>query len=1529
MTIFVSISDKCKQQAEEHAQLQTLLDIASNIESQQSVAILDKHQPWPILKKCSGRFRAYAVEQLYQGGAHRIVRFATFFIKATCPDFHKKIEDDRDFRERFVKESSLTEDELNRFVEEKLRAGVREPEPPTQTELSYLNQNFTEILANDTHVYETLDWVDQQKARWMEEFRRTLAGVLTGLYNTDRERRKLATRYPANVNEHGVLYRQFNAGLLLIAAVGFPDGAREEDLRKKYREVLEINEGIDEDNLRKFSIRAYPEYILCDENIWVTLQKSGRDANLSLSPEELKLLCEILKPDAQKPYPLFINGRPGSGKSTVLHYLFAEFLHHHLKTPEPLPHPPLYLTYSESLVERAKEAVLKILACDYRRIENPPDIDSQHAQATIKKAFQSFRGLLVSLLSPGQQERFAINKYVDYPEFRKRWMRSLAQSTNVPANLRQSPELCWHAIRTFIKGRCNVGGGGNDGTIQYFHPEQYEELPRKQKSIDEDSFRNIYEKVWKGWYQSRCAEEGLWDDQDLALAVLQEKNLATYPAIVCDEAQDFTANELAVIFRLSLFSARRMANYQFGKIPFAFAGDPLQTLNPTGFDWGGLSESFKENLLRELDPDGSHQLTVNFRELEFNYRSAEPIVKITNLIQLLRGILFDVRGLRPQQTWRCEHSRDPEFFRIEDAATRDALRKMRDLVFIVPSQDESELVYAKEDTQLRDIVFSGENLLRDVFNPMRSKGLEFGRVVVYKFGAYCLESWPELSGLLSDPKRVEGGVAERLKYEYFVNRMYVSLSRARSRLLIVDTSDAIERFWSFAKGYAADDLIRRYASAGWEPKHLGIIIEGNVDTLKADVVNDDADVGQQYFDAGLASRDPYLLERAAKRFEVARDEVKALTAEAWAYHYREAFAQAADSFERIPDVENAIKNFWLAGEYARLLQFARGRRVANDPRYVAAQYMSSVRQETDARVFFKALSDIAFGKSSDEFYDARMREALDDGYKQLVARLEHSPGDELVQTELVGCVSYVEQIAMQWQWTPVATVGYAVLLARAGKKNDATRVWKETRKPLTQAPRIVLEALAATAPFPESLESMERLGDFNGIIALGRSVDWLKVPSDGLHGLAKSFWEKASEEQFMAFARVLPRSSAMKVLEVIPVAVRQSNARISNFAGELLLDLARTGDLQEYMSWLVGPRPPGVSEQLSNWVKSVASKASGLHRDALRALANHAFESKDIQASLRDSIDRYFDPLIKGRSKELAQVSPFEVGAILELSGKFRTMQSYYDMVHRGRDRLTDPQIIEFVRERLLFAKVGLASVTESVAKKRQIQSEIEKEAREWAINRNTIPSHISLGRYQSAIEQFYRDCFPATDGRVASRNKLQGSVQERSVATEDARGDWGLPLGPEQQSGPPVAKKPLGTAMSNADCSGSSAPVGGSAGTAAVPAVTGRAAEEVIDRALDRAIVSFGASKLEVSWDYGLPRVEIRNLATRESVVIRKSNLGQMEVRSVDIEVERVGDERFRLDQWGIEVQLTPADGTRTRIEVGITTGLCMVLDV
>ena len=91
-------------------------------------------------------------------------------------------------------------------------------------------------------------------------------------------------------------------------------------------------------NVSRQSGRAYYAYILADEYLWRLVeglsesnkkweQSEGFDiANPALSVEEMRILNQTKYEANEVVLPLFVNGRAGSGKSTMLYHLFAEYL---------------------------------------------------------------------------------------------------------------------------------------------------------------------------------------------------------------------------------------------------------------------------------------------------------------------------------------------------------------------------------------------------------------------------------------------------------------------------------------------------------------------------------------------------------------------------------------------------------------------------------------------------------------------------------------------------------------------------------------------------------------------------------------------------------------------------------------------------------------------------------------------------------------------------------------------------------------------------------------------------------------------------------------------------------------------------------------------------------------------------------------------------------------------------------------------------------------------------------------------------
>ncbi|QJB28364.1 hypothetical protein [Limnospira fusiformis] len=656
------------------------------------------------------------------------------------------------------------------------------------------------------------------------------------------------------------------------------------------------------DILSRYTRRAYPDYLVLDPALWLELE-ADNGINLALSVEEERILHELSSPDSENSLPLFINGRAGSGKSTMLVYLFAEYCDRYRKIyAQTLPEKvikPLFLTYNERLLTRAKQGVEKLLITNYKFMLNSSNLEKM---PPLEPCFQSFQDFLINLLPPEESDKFDRDRYISFYDFRQHCTHR---------QKRYSPELCWHIIRTFIKGYSLVTQ--ND---EYMTPEDYDDVPRREKTISSEVFDAIYRQVWP-WYYKLTHDGGYWDDQDLIRRVLQVQgdNLPKYTAIFCDEAQDFTKLELLLIVKLSLFSDSVMYP-PIPSLPFAFAGDPFQTLNPTGFRWQSVKATFFDQVISHLDPDQKLNLGMSFYELESNYRSSPAIVKMTNLIHLWRHLVFKIPQLKPQEAWQpIANARHPQkfIFGQRNFSVNDLKRHIeKSPIFIVPCEAHGELKYIKNDEFLSSLypLASETNPPKNVLSAIQAKGLEFPLVILYKFGEQFAK---EFGRSLWDYINLDQ--EHPLELEYFFNKLYVAASRGITNLIVIDTEAGDRLLWQYATTdslhqstyqleqclAASDDRQIWYGYIG------GLNWGDSLENLDLDHRELQA---QEFEENGRMQKDPVSLRRAKQFYLELGKEQEALLCEAWALRFDRRFREAGLLFYRRGENDAAWECFW-------------------------------------------------------------------------------------------------------------------------------------------------------------------------------------------------------------------------------------------------------------------------------------------------------------------------------------------------------------------------------------------------------------------------------------------------------------------------------------------------------------------------------------------------------------------------------------------------------------------------------------------
>jgi hypothetical protein len=515
----------------------------------------------------------------------------------------------------------------------------------------------------------------------------------------------------------------------------------------------------DLESISKDAFRAYPTWIL-NEVLWAAIQRHEGSHNLSLLPEQVHFLKGFK-------FPTYISGQAGSGKSTMLYYLFANAFFY--QNSGELKGDIIFLTENDYLLERTKQSVVGLLTSN-------PEFDVRHDVQTlnqIRDNFQSFRDFLLGFLPEGEKESFDPNNYLDFPRFKTLYSKTF--------RMKRSAEEAWFVLTTYVLGYFE------DQIIDTV--EKYKDdksgIPRDFRIIDDEDFKEIVSEALPLY--NKLISEGYWDKIQLVRAIrsFYPNSLPKhYTVVFCDEAQDFSRIELRLIIQSSEYTNYDLSNAK--QIPIVFAGDALQTVNPTGFSEDRLHqmyfEAFKEAGFH-YDKKESTYIP------KYNYRSVESIVRLANIVQNFRRESLKEDAFIKQTAKRIGAlSQFPMLhdkawlLKPENRVVYESKFKHKSFIVPVDLHEDSTFI-GGEDLLVESL--SGARF-HDIKSSIDAKGAEYSQVVLYGFGDQYLDEFGQLSWHQVD---------NSFKRKFFFNKLYVAITRAQNELVIIDSADAIEKFW--------------------------------------------------------------------------------------------------------------------------------------------------------------------------------------------------------------------------------------------------------------------------------------------------------------------------------------------------------------------------------------------------------------------------------------------------------------------------------------------------------------------------------------------------------------------------------------------------------------------------------------------------------------------------------------------------------------------------------------------------------------
>ncbi|MCF6366771.1 MAG: hypothetical protein L3J35_11270 [Bacteroidales bacterium] len=564
-------------------------------------------------------------------------------------------------------------------------------------------------------------------------------------------------------NEIGVLYSKIelnNEDTIFILFNGAILSKQKEHWEKALIEIQ--SEKIDftksKESISRKAFRAYPKWTITNYDDWYPIQKSKEFSNLSLTSEQIDFFNNFK-------FPYYINGQAGSGKSTMLYYIFANSFYY--KCQDEIKGDIIFLTENETLLKHSKDAVFDLLT-NNTEFKVPIELASQCR----KNNFNSFKKFLFEMLPENDKTNFKDTKYLDFSKFKQ-----LYENSNLPKHIinRYSAEESWFTIITFIYGY---------NFDEKITSENFERIYKKAKIIPKSKFKGIEDNVLP-FYDKLINEESYWDKLKIIKHISKNVGIKKkYSVLICDEAQDFCRVELRFILRLSKYLEYDLSKIK--QVPIVFAGDPNQTVNPTGFRQGEMTSMLHE----ELKEIAKFNNQIQDYNPSFNYRSAQPVVSVANFVQYHRKKNLGIKQIKPQEAKRPNNDSNRNFnvflsynsIENNPELKQDLIEKLEHKIFIIPvnAQEKDEYIRKHNLLSLIDEV--------EVKTSVEAKGAEYEQVVLFGFGEYFIQELKNLSKNKSD-------IEELFKRGFFFNKLYVGLTRAQTELLIIDNEQSEELFW--------------------------------------------------------------------------------------------------------------------------------------------------------------------------------------------------------------------------------------------------------------------------------------------------------------------------------------------------------------------------------------------------------------------------------------------------------------------------------------------------------------------------------------------------------------------------------------------------------------------------------------------------------------------------------------------------------------------------------------------------------------
>ena len=279
-----------------------------------------------------------------------------------------------------------------------------------------------------------------------------------------------------------------------------------------------------------------------------------------------------------------------------------------------------------------------------------------------------------------------------------------------------------------------------------------------------------------------------------------------FDEVLLDECQDVTPLEFEVLKIFVKFNDVRR---------FSFGGDPLQTLNPTGFDWGRIKSLFVNSIGQHKDESEQSAIAKQIMISKFhqNYRSQGDIVALANAIQRHRSKAVNSDDLiemiphhpgsdKPKLVQiNPENENDVEA--VKKALSESGLGRVTAICWATDDHEVIKLCTGDGSDAILMDVWDGKQKQNafeqtdfrtalELHSSASIKGGEKHAVLLYKFGT---SHGKKLNTLLQDFEDLDAvKQLEKIPVSYAYSRLYVAVTRAFKNVYFLEEKEGIE-FW--------------------------------------------------------------------------------------------------------------------------------------------------------------------------------------------------------------------------------------------------------------------------------------------------------------------------------------------------------------------------------------------------------------------------------------------------------------------------------------------------------------------------------------------------------------------------------------------------------------------------------------------------------------------------------------------------------------------------------------------------------------